>query len=83
MPALVKVIKKNGTMYKGFHFGSEGGLIYLINPWELTEDENNENLMPGDYMESPVGKEIGDRMGEKFRFIQISVVDIELIESED
>ncbi|MFA5986520.1 MAG: hypothetical protein WC819_04220 [Parcubacteria group bacterium] len=83
MPALVKVIKKNGTMYKGFHFGSEGGLIYLINPWELTEDEDNENLMPGDHMESPVGKEIVGTAGEEFRFIQIPVVDIETIESTD
>ena len=77
---LVLVKMKDGTIYKGVRCGVDGGMIFLVNAWELTEDDTEE-LMPGDYMESPIGTRIRTGMGEEMRFIQIPVADIKVIES--
>lgn len=79
---LVNVKMKDGTMYKGIKCGIDNGFVFLANAWELTEDDR-EDLMPGEYMQSPAGKDIYTGGGEKIRLIQLPVADIKIIESEE
>lgn len=76
---LVVVKKKNGTRIKGVKCGSEGGLLYLANPYEQVGDEADTGFDEG-FMESPIGKAVeGD--GGCTRFILIPIADIDVIES--
>ena len=70
---LVIVKMKDKTMYKGIKCGSEGGLVYLVNPMLLTEDE--EDMTEG-YLETAVGDEVED-----LRILQLPLTDIKTIES--
>ena len=53
---VVKAKMDDGTLYKGIKCGSEGGLVYLVNPVVISEDDSRGDF-PGE-MESPIGEEI-------------------------
>lgn len=74
---IVRVTMNDGTLYKGVKCGLEGGLLYLINPVELSEDLRGD--IPGEW-ESPVGEEIYCGH-EKVRVLLVPMHNIKLIVS--
>ena len=59
----VKIHMKNGDRYTGIKCGSEDGLLFLVNPRQITlvsdgPDLDDACLMPDDEMESKVGTEV-------------------------
>lgn len=77
---LVLIRMKGGALYKGIKCGNDGGFVFLVNPWELTEDDRGE-LMPGQYMEGPVGEEVFCMASERVRILLLPIADVETIES--
>lgn len=80
---LVKIFMKDKeTIYKGLKCGSEGSLLYLVNPVLLSEDERGK--VDG-FLESPVGDEVncGMSYSENVRLLLLPINDIEKIESSE
>lgn len=78
---VVIVKKKNGQRIKGIKCGHEGGMLYLVNPWEQIEPgPDDKHFGEVDFWESPLGGEI-DCGSDRARFVLIPVSDIGTIES--